>query len=81
MPDGRATEWTPGFNDSVVAAAATLGLPCFEPSRLVQQYGVPIAMREDRLHYAESFEPIVAAALADFMVRSVRGSAAIADAR
>jgi len=71
MPDGRMTEWTPGFVDSIAAAASDLGLPVFEPSKLVQQHGVSVAMKPDRLHYAPGFEPIIAEALVDFMVRSI----------
>jgi hypothetical protein len=67
MPDGRGTEWPPGFNNSVMAAAAALDLPWFEPSELVRRHGVPFAMKADRAHYSPEFEPIIAQALEEFM--------------
>jgi hypothetical protein len=71
MPDGRGTEWPPGFINGVIAAAVAHDLPYYEPSKLVQQHGVAFAMKPDRAHYSPEFQPVIARALEQFMLESL----------
>jgi hypothetical protein len=68
MPDGRVITWPERFREDVIDAAGQLGLPIFDPSPLVVDYGVPKAMMDDLGHYSEEFLPVIGEALADFAV-------------
>lgn len=76
MPDGRPLPWPPDFVELQISAARLLGLPMFEPSRIVHAYGVPRAMREDLIHYQDGFGPVLADALFDFITEVTRADAA-----
>jgi len=67
LADGRALSWPAGFQETVLAAAETLGLPTFQASDVVREYGVKRALRDDLRHYTEEFNPVIAEALADFV--------------
>jgi hypothetical protein len=73
MPDGRPVSWPADFRDNVLAAAAALDLPVFEPWRLVQQYGVDVTLKEDRRHWNEEFVPTISRAIIDFATDVARG--------
>jgi hypothetical protein len=66
MPDGRPLSWPAGARESAIAAAKALDLPTFEPTALVQQYGVQYALENDRRHYTEAFLPIMGEAIVAF---------------
>ena len=65
-PDGRPLPWPPEFVEQQVAAATKLGLPYFQPSRVVEQVGVAEALQEDRVHYRDEFQNVMADVLVDF---------------
>jgi hypothetical protein len=71
MPDGRPMQWPPDFVASVIAAATALGLPYTEPSDLVKQYGVEVALKPDFVHYRTEFEPVIGESLFRFMLESL----------
>jgi hypothetical protein len=66
MPDGRPIVWPAGSRDEVIRAAQELGLPTFEPTSMVQEYGVEAALEKDMQHYSEAFLPVVGAAIVRF---------------
>ena len=66
LADGRAWSWPAGFHDDVREASRQLGLPVFEPSTVVNQYGVKAALRDDLRHYNDEFTPVMADALIEF---------------
>lgn len=66
LEDGRAISWPAGFKEEVVSVAELLGLPIFDPSPLVRDFGVSRALRADQGHYSEAFLPTIADALATF---------------
>jgi hypothetical protein len=59
MPDGRVISWPPEFYDAVLEAARSLGIPYFEPYKLVLEHGVTEAMKDDLRHYRDEFSPLV----------------------
>ncbi len=66
MPDGRPIVWPAGSRDELLAAAGQLGLPVFEPTSLVQEYGVVTALEKDMQHYRQAFLPIIGEAIVQF---------------
>ena len=66
MPDGRPIVWPAGSRDELIAAAGQLGLPVFEPTSLVQEYGVATALEKDMQHYKPAFLPIIGEAIVRF---------------
>ncbi len=66
LADGRAISWPADFHEEVKAACEKLNLPIFEPSILVNRYGVQAALRKDLRHYNDQFTPVIANALVDF---------------
>lgn len=66
LDDGRALSWPTGFHEEVKAACRELDLPMFEPSIIVNRYGVQAALREDLRHYNDAFTPVMADALVEF---------------
>ena len=66
MPDGRPIVWPAGSRDEVIRAAQELDLPTFEPTSMVQEYGVEAALERDMQHYSEAFLPVVGAAIVRF---------------
>lgn len=79
MPDGRPVSFPPGLREEVIASAEALALPTFEPTPLVQDYGVARALTHDSRHYSDAFLPIAGEALMGFVEdvwrRSQGGSA------
>ncbi len=71
LPDGRPVSWPAGFRDDMLAAAAALNLPVFEPWRLVEQYGVAATLKDDLRHYKDEFMPTVSQAIVDFAAEVV----------
>jgi hypothetical protein len=65
-PDGRPLPWPPEFVEHQVAAATNLGLPYFQPSRVVEQIGVADALQDDRVHYRDEFQSVMADVLVNF---------------
>jgi len=74
MEDGRAISWPAGFKEEVVSVAESLGLPIFDPSPLVHEFGVSRALLADQGHYSEAFLPTIADALATFAESVVRSA-------
>lgn len=68
MPDGRGLSWPTGFHAEITRAAAELGLPFFEPRELVLKTGVANAIEKDLRHYSDSFLPVVAGPLVEFVL-------------
>jgi hypothetical protein len=66
MPDGRPISWQKGSREGVIAAANALDLPYFDPTSLVQQYGVGHALEKDQRHYTEAFLPVMGEAIVEF---------------
>ncbi|MBA3811055.1 MAG: hypothetical protein H0X27_05305 [Caulobacteraceae bacterium] len=66
LADGRALSWPAGFHEDVKEASRQLNLPVFEPSIMVNNYGVQAALRKDLRHYNDAFTPIMADALVEF---------------
>jgi hypothetical protein len=80
MPDGRAISWPVGFREEVLAAAAELKLPVFDPVPMVQRFGVYEALQEDLGHYSTDFMPVAADALVDFAENVHRDATAMSRA-
>ena len=60
MPDGRAVDWPPGFAGEVIDAANRLGLPTFDPTPTLLEFGIERAFREDQeFHYVPRLRPIM----------------------
>ncbi|MGI8839818.1 MAG: hypothetical protein ACR2F8_03390 [Caulobacteraceae bacterium] len=68
MADGRPISWPAEFHGQVLGAARELGLPVFEPHRLVEDAGVAFALKADLRHYTEPFMSIFAGPLIQFAV-------------
>jgi hypothetical protein len=66
MPDGRPVSWPANFHQEVLDAARELGLPVFEPWRLVEKAGPVAALKPDLRHYTDTFMPVMADAIARF---------------
>jgi|GEM_PF-1865228 len=66
MADGRPVSWPAEFHGQILGAALELGLPVFEPHRLVRQTGVAVALGADLRHYREAFMPVIAKPLIEF---------------
>ncbi|HEX4296185.1 MAG TPA: hypothetical protein VHZ29_18775, partial [Rhizomicrobium sp.] len=66
MPDGRPVSFPAGAREEVIAAAAQLDLPIFEPTSMVREYGVAAALEKDSRHYTQAFLPIIGAAIVEF---------------
>lgn len=71
LDDGRALSWPQGFREEIICAAKELDFPLFEPSDLVQQFGLRRALKEDLRHYREEFVPIMGDAFVAF-AQSIR---------
>lgn len=80
LPDGRPVSWPPEFRQQVIDTANKLGLPLFEPVRIVEKHGVHAALKDDLRHYRDEFMPALADAFVDFIaeVGAGRGRAAVA---
>jgi hypothetical protein len=78
MEDGRAVSWPAGFHEELKAAAEQLKIPVFDPSVIVNQYGVKNALKDDRRHYREDFWPVVGKAMVDFAFSIRDGAKALA---
>lgn len=78
MPDGRPLSWPAHFREDVESAATALGLPVFEPWRLVEKHGAGVALRKDLRHYSDSFIPTIADAIEDFVVSVARAGQVLA---
>jgi hypothetical protein len=65
-PDGRPLPWPPDFVEQQVTAATNLGLPYFQPSRVVERLGVAESLQDDRVHYRDEFQDVMGDALVDF---------------
>jgi len=66
LPDGRPMPWPPEFVEQQIEAASELGIPYFQPSRVVKQYGVARALQEDRVHYQDQFQSVMGDVLIQF---------------
>lgn len=75
MPDGRIISWPPGFREDVMAAAGQAGLPMFEPTPRVLEFGVARALEDDSRHYAEPFLPVIGKVMIAF-ARAVKDGTA-----
>lgn len=73
LPDGRPISWPAGFYQDVLTAARDPELPAYEPRALVEEHGVPKALKTDRRHYREEFMPRVAKSLVEFVHLVVSG--------
>ncbi len=80
MPDGRPISWPAGFREEVLDAAQRLDLPVFDPSPLVQSFGIESALGPDLGHYSERFMPVAATGLIEF-ARNVHRSAKLTTAQ
>jgi hypothetical protein len=65
-PDGRPMPWPPDFVEQQIVAATKLGLPYFQPSRVVEQVGMTQALQADRVHYRDEFQFVMGEVLAEF---------------
>jgi hypothetical protein len=66
LSDGRAISWPAGFREEILNAAKQVKLPVFNPTELVQKYGVETALDKDLRHYKNEFLPVVADAVIKF---------------
>lgn len=67
MPDGRQIDWPPGFLAECVDAAKRLGLPTYDPTPKLLEFGVGKAFRPDQeFHYARDLLPIMGLDLIQF---------------
>jgi len=66
MPDGRAISWPAGYREEVLAAAAELDLPVFDPAPLVVKHGPASVLAAGFSHYRPKFLPVVGEALVEF---------------
>jgi len=81
MPDGRPVSFPAGLREEVIAAAEALKLPTFEPTALVQKFGVAEALTQDSRHYSDAFMPVAGEALMGFVEevwRNAQGTSAAA---
>lgn len=76
LPDGRQVPWPPQFIDETFAVAQALGLPIFEPAKVVKDYGVDKAWKGPNGPYQEGFWPVLADALFPFMQSVAAGASA-----
>jgi hypothetical protein len=75
MPDGRVISWPPNFREDVMAAAERAGLPMFEPTPRVLEFGVERALEDDSRHYAEPFLPVIGRAMVEWARQVKAGTA------
>jgi hypothetical protein len=66
MPDGRPVSFPAGHREEVIVAAEDLKLPTFEPTPMVQKFGVAEALDCNSRHYSDTFQPIAGEALMQF---------------
>jgi hypothetical protein len=71
MPDARAVSWPPDFKSNMISVAKRLGMKVYDPSILVEQYGVEVSLREDMRHFKDEFYPIVSEVLMDYMKETI----------
>ena len=81
MPDGRQVDWPPGFLVEVDDAAKRIGVPTYDPTPTLLDFGVDKAFRPDQeFHYVHDLLPIMGADLIGF-AESICGAGATRDSK